>query len=98
MKGFKIAVKSDNPFGKILAVGLVSMIGLQAFLNVGVVTGVLPTKGLPLPFISYGGTSLMMTMIAVGVLLNIARLSRQKSIKRIGVKEHKGRITRSVRL
>lgn len=85
--GFRIAVRAKSPFGKFLAMGLVSMIGLQAFLNMGVVTGILPTKGLPLPFISYGGTSLMMTMAAVGVLLNIERLSRQKNVRKVVVKE-----------
>ena len=78
--------------------GLVSMIGLQAFLNMGVVTGILPTKGLPLPFISYGGTSLMMTMAAVGVLLNIERLSRQKNIRKVAVKEQINPDHRPVRM
>jgi len=95
--GFKIAIRAEDAFGKLLAMGLVSVIGLQAFLNMGVVTGILPTKGLPLPFISYGGTNLMMTMICIGVLLNISRLSRKKAVKKVSVKEQKGRTTKNIR-
>ncbi|MCK5706958.1 MAG: putative lipid II flippase FtsW [Candidatus Aureabacteria bacterium] len=94
--GLKIAVRCENPFGKLLAFGLVSMIGLQAFLNMGVVTGILPTKGLPLPFISYGGTNLVMTMIAIGVLLNISRLSVQKQKKITVIQERNIRRKRKV--
>jgi cell division protein FtsW len=78
--GLKIAVKAHNPFGKFVAVGIVTMIGFQAFLNMGVVTGLLPTKGLPLPFISYGGTNLIMTMFAVGILMNIERQAIPKTV------------------
>ena len=55
--------------------GITAMITMQAAINIGVVTGCLPTKGLPLPLISYGGTSLVMTMLSLGVLLSIARFS-----------------------
>ncbi|MBN1521621.1 MAG: putative lipid II flippase FtsW [Candidatus Aureabacteria bacterium] len=96
--GLKIALRADNPFGKFFASGLVAMIGIQAFLNMGVVTGVLPTKGLPLPFISYGGTNLVMTMVAVGVILNIDRFSREKTALKVSVKEQKTRISKYVRL
>jgi cell division protein FtsW len=72
------------------------MIGFQAFLNMGVVTGLLPTKGLPLPFVSYGGTNLVMTMMAVGVLVNIERVSQQKAFVRAEIREQKGRIIRSL--
>ncbi|MEI7436493.1 MAG: putative lipid II flippase FtsW [bacterium] len=71
--GMRIALKAPDCFGRLTAFGLTMMIGLQAFINGGVVTGVLPTKGLPLPFISYGGSSLIMSMVATGILMNIAR-------------------------
>ncbi|MDO8427403.1 MAG: putative lipid II flippase FtsW [Deltaproteobacteria bacterium] len=72
--GTKIALKSfkaNNLYGGYLALGLTFMVVLQAVINMGVVMGLLPTKGLPLPFISYGGTSLVVNMVAVGILLNI---------------------------
>ncbi|NQT90126.1 MAG: putative lipid II flippase FtsW [Candidatus Omnitrophica bacterium] len=74
--GFKIAYSARDLFGQFLAFGLVSMIGLQALINIGAVTASIPTKGLPLPFISYGGTSLIYNMVSVGLLLNVARHRR----------------------
>lgn len=71
-RGVKIAQKTKDLFGLFLALGLTSLIGLQAFINFGVVMGILPTKGLALPFISYGGSSLVASMAAVGILLNIS--------------------------
>ncbi len=59
-------------FGAYLAFGITAMFGLQALVNIGVVLGSLPTKGLPLPFISYGGTSLVMSLFSAGVLANIS--------------------------
>ena len=72
LRGFQIAAKAPDFFGKYLAMGLTLLIGVQAVLNIGVVMGLLPTKGLVLPFISYGGSSLLMSLLAVGVLLNIS--------------------------
>ncbi len=72
-RGIAIAAGSQDDFGRLLAVGLSLMIVAQAFFNLGVVTGALPTKGIPLPFISYGGSSLLANMIAAGILLNISR-------------------------
>ncbi|NQT95134.1 MAG: putative lipid II flippase FtsW [Candidatus Omnitrophica bacterium] len=71
--GFRIAYSARDLFGQFLAFGLVTMIALQAIINIAAVTGSVPTKGLPLPFISYGGTSLVYSMVSVGLLLNIAR-------------------------
>ena len=71
--GLTISLKAPDPFGRLLGFGITMMIVLQAAINFGVVTGCLPTKGIPLPFISYGGSSLMASIAGVGLLLNIAR-------------------------
>ena len=74
--GLWIALNARDTFGTLLATGLTLLIGFQAFVNIGVVTSFLPNKGLPLPFISYGGSNLLMMLLFVGVLLSIARQSR----------------------
>lgn len=72
-RGIKIAVSASDDFGRLLAIGLTLNIVIQAYINIGVVTGALPTTGIPLPFISYGGSSLVACMICSGILLNISR-------------------------
>jgi len=72
IKGMKIAMQAEDLFGYYLASGLIIMIVTQALINFAVTTGVMPTKGLPLPFISYGGSALLINMSAVGILMNIA--------------------------
>jgi len=72
-QGVKVIRNAPDKFGYFLSLGLVLMISLRAAINIGVSCGLLPTKGLPLPFISYGGSSLMFDMVAVGILLNVAR-------------------------
>lgn len=72
-RGYRIAIKCKDPFGSLLAVGITTGLVLQAGLNLGVVTGTLPVTGIALPFISYGGSSLLMSLGAVGVLLNISK-------------------------
>jgi len=74
-RGIRIAVHAPDEFGRLLAIGIISWIGLQAVLNVGAITGLLPLTGIPLPFISYGGTSLVFSLAAMGVLLNISSQS-----------------------
>ncbi len=71
--GINIAMHARDMFGTYLALGITSLIGLQATINMSVVMGLLPTKGIPLPFISYGGTSLILNLISVGILLSISR-------------------------
>lgn len=73
VKGLRIANRARNPFGRHLGVGITLLIGIQALVNAGVVTGLLPTKGLTLPFVSYGGSSLVASLFAVGILLSISR-------------------------
>jgi len=73
--GILVVIRCKDRFGQLLASGIVLAIAIQAALNIGVVTVVLPTKGIPLPFVSAGGTSMLLSAAAVGVLLNIARQS-----------------------
>lgn len=75
--GIYIAVQAPDTFGLLLGTGISFMIGLQAFINIGVVTSALPNKGLPLPFISYGGSNLLLMLTSVGLLLSIARQARE---------------------
>jgi len=72
-RGLVIAQRADEPFLRYLAVGLTAMIGMQALLHMAVVIGLLPTKGLTLPLLSYGGSSLVVDLAAVGILLAIGR-------------------------
>jgi cell division protein FtsW len=71
-RGLLLSLRAPDAFGSYLALGLTLLIGLQAGINMGVVTGLFPTKGLSLPFLSYGGSSLLATLLAVGILLNIS--------------------------
>jgi len=72
-RGMRAAIRTSDLFGRLLAIGITSTVAIQAFFNISVVLGLLPTKGIPLPFISYGGTSLFITLACVGVLLNISQ-------------------------
>ena len=72
-RGLRTALKTEDIFGRYLAVGITSMVVLQAFINMSVVLGLMPTKGIPLPLVSYGGSSLFVTLLCVGVLLNITQ-------------------------
>jgi cell division protein FtsW len=79
LRGLRAAVQHQDDYGRHLAFGLTFLIGMEAFVNMGVVMGLLPTKGLALPFLSYGGTSLLTTLFAVGILLNITSRNREGS-------------------
>lgn len=72
-RGLRVAARCSNHFGRLLAIGITVMVVGQAFVNISVVIGLLPTKGIPLPLISYGGSSLVMTLFAIGILLNISQ-------------------------
>src|SRR5439155_25671749 len=72
-RGLRVGVRAPDAFGAYLALGITVLIATQTLVNLGVVTGSLPTKGLPLPFISFGGSSLLITMLSAGVLFNHSR-------------------------
>src|ERR1700675_3761502 len=72
-RGIRTALRTQDMFGRFLVVGITSMVVVQALINISVVLGLMPTKGIPLPFISYGGSSLFVTLACVGVLLNITK-------------------------
>jgi len=72
-RGMRASWRTEDVFGRYLAVGITSMVVLQAFINISVVLGMMPTKGIPLPLVSYGGSSLFVTLACVGVLLNITK-------------------------
>ena len=72
-RGMRTSWRTEDMFGRYLAVGITSMVVLQAFINMSVVLGMMPTKGIPLPLVSYGGSSIFVTLACVGVLLNITR-------------------------
>jgi cell division protein FtsW len=72
-RGLRVGLRAPDAFGSYLALGLTVMLATQTLVNLGVVTGLLPTKGLPLPFISFGGSALLTTMFAAGILLNISQ-------------------------
>lgn len=74
-KGCQIALNSRDPYLRMLALGITFQVCLQAFLNIGVVTASTPSTGLPLPFISYGGTSLLFSLVGIGLLMNVAQVN-----------------------
>jgi cell division protein FtsW len=77
LRGLRAASSAPDDFGRHLAFGLSFLIGSEAFINMAVVMGLVPTKGLTLPFISYGGSSLLCTLLAIGVLLNVSSQARE---------------------
>ena len=77
-RGIVIAIKAEDTFGTLIAIGITTMIGLQALINIAVVTNTIPVTGMPLPFFSYGGSAMLADLIAVGVLLSISRNGKNK--------------------
>lgn len=72
-RGLRITMRAQDPFGSFVALGMTTMIVVQAFVNMSVVLGLMPTKGIPLPLVSAGGSSLVVSLLAVGVLLNVSQ-------------------------
>jgi cell division protein FtsW len=84
LRGFHICLRVKDTFASLVGIGIVSMIGLQAFINIGGVTGLIPLTGVTLPFISYGGSSLLVSMVSTGILLSVSReVSRQKMAEQL---------------
>jgi len=81
-RGIYISRQCQDSFGSLLALGIASMVGIQTFINLGAISGILPITGVPLPFISYGGSSLLFMMIAMGILNNIAMQVNKKENER----------------
>lgn len=74
-RGIIVSLRCPDPFGSLLGIGIVGMFGLQAFINIGGVTGAIPMTGITLPFISYGGSSLLVSLMSMGILLSVSRAS-----------------------
>lgn len=100
LRGFKIARHAPDEFGRLLAISITSMVALYAGVNAGVTLGIFPTTGLPMPFVSYGGSNLVFTAFAVGILLNISRYTElnprivnTNSVENLGMGEgQKGKV------
>jgi cell division protein FtsW len=78
-RGMVVSLHAPDRFGAFLALGLTAMIALQAFVNISVVLGLMPTKGIPLPFVSAGGSSLLINLMAMGILLNVSQHASARS-------------------
>ena len=84
-RGLRAAVLAPDRFGTLLGIGLTTMIAVQAFINLSVVTGLFPNKGMPLPFVSNGGSSLVINLIGMGILLNISQQASTVAAVKTGV-------------
>ena len=80
-RGIIIAMKAEDTFGSLIAIGITTMIGLQALINIAVVTNTIPVTGMPLPFFSYGGSAMLADLMAVGILLSISRNNKKTENK-----------------
>jgi cell division protein FtsW len=72
-RGLRVAMHAPDRFGAFLAIGLTTMMAVQAFVNISVVLGMMPTKGIPLPLVSFGGSSLVISLLGMGILLNVSQ-------------------------
>jgi cell division protein FtsW len=79
-RGFYIAKKAPDTFSSLLVTGLVAKVGIQALLNIAVVTTTIPTTGIALPFFSYGGTALIMQLMEMGIVLSVSRYTSQEKV------------------
>jgi cell division protein FtsW len=89
----RICKAAPDALGFFLALGITASIALQAAINIAVVTGSIPTKGLPLPFISKGGSSILLSLLGVGILLNIARQSENTDVSECNVEDNRSFVT-----
>ena len=87
-RGLRTAMRAPDRFGTFVAIGLTTMIGFQAFFNISVVLGLLPTKGIPLPFVSAGGSSLLINMIGMAVLLNVSQHATPAQVAAVTAAPH----------
>lgn len=81
-RGYRIARQAPDNFGRFVAAGIISWIGFQSFINIAAMVGLLPITGLPLPFISYGSSSLIVLFIAMGIVINISRQTAEAGSKK----------------
>jgi len=81
-RGLQIGVNTTNKFARTVVLGLTSMFAFQVTINTGVVMGLLPTKGLALPFLSSGGSSLLVTCVLIGLILNVQQNSRREKLEK----------------
>src|SRR5699024_5395918 len=86
LRGLYIARKCENSFGSLLAIGISAMIGIQSAINLGAISGLLPITGVPLPFLSYGGSSLLAMMVSMGILNNVAREVKKQDLRPVPVR------------
>ena len=86
LQGFQIALRAKDRFGSLLVVGIVSLLAMQTFMNIGVVTGLIPTTGVALPFFSYGGTALFLQLVEMGIVLSVSRQAKPERGKKISGK------------
>jgi cell division protein FtsW len=101
-RGFKIALEASDSFGTVLAAGLTFSLLFQALINIAVITATLPFTGIPLPFISYGGSSMVVSLASVGILIGVSRGKIQKEPRRraryhLGRRDGRTRISRTGR-
>jgi cell division protein FtsW len=94
-RGFNVARRAPDSFGRLLAVGITATIVLQAFLNIAVITNIVPFTGVPLPFISEGGSSLVVSLVSIGILLNISREANRPFGRSDGESEPPGGVRRN---
>ncbi len=98
LKGILIGVRCKDPFGSLMAIGISAMIGIQSFINIGGISGVIPLTGVPLPFVSYGGSSLLQLSIAMGILVNISMfVNYEETYKRKDVKSPSMKVNKDKR-
>ncbi|HNR67568.1 MAG TPA: putative lipid II flippase FtsW [bacterium] len=95
-RGMRIAIQAPNGYGRLLAAGLTVSLGLYAFINAGVAVGVLPTTGIPMPFVSYGGTALVMNLAAIGLLMNIALQGSRSNANAVAWRTYRQRLNRPI--